>query len=268
MTFKKNNNLIFYTTGDCHGTTTRFQISKIANENFNNFAYIILGDAGFNFYLNENDIKLKNHINKLGCLFYLVRGNHEERPENLPNIKTAFDENVNGEVYYEPEYLNIRYFKDGGNYNIEGHSTLVLGGAYSVDKAYRIANRYPWFSGEQLTAQEMDSIYEDNKDKHFDLILSHTCPFSIMPVDLFLNSINQKTVDNSMEIWLDKIYNNIDFNIWLFGHFHADRIERPFIEMFYTDIATLSSTFERWKNFKEKEELDPMIDYSPFFYYT
>lgn len=40
----------------------------------------------------------------------------------------------NGIVYYEEEYPNILFAKDGVN----NKSVLVIGGAYSINKEYRI----------------------------------------------------------------------------------------------------------------------------------
>jgi 3-oxoacid CoA-transferase subunit A len=94
---------------------------------------IILGDAGFNFYLNKTDWKLKRNTNNTGYTIYCVRGNHEERPENL-KIPLVYDEEVNGLVYCEKEFPNIKYFVDGSSYDIKGYSVLTIGGAYSVDK--------------------------------------------------------------------------------------------------------------------------------------
>ena len=48
-------------------------------------AIIILGDAGFNFFLNKTDDKLKAEVNARGYRFYCVRGNHEARPQGLGN---------------------------------------------------------------------------------------------------------------------------------------------------------------------------------------
>jgi 3-oxoacid CoA-transferase subunit A len=163
-------------------------------------------------------------------------------------------------VMIEPEYPNIRYFIDGGNYIINGYSVLVIGGAYSVDKYYRLARagysaeraleadpkETGWFPSECLTQEEMNTITEKNKGKHFDFVLSHTCPLSWEPNDLFLNFIDQSTVDKSMEQWMDELKDNIDWNIWLFGHFHADRIERPHVEQMYMNYENLDTIWNRW----------------------
>ena len=44
-----------------------------------------------------------------------------------------------GKVWVEEAYPNILFAKDGEIYDIAGMKTIVIGGAYSVDKFYRLA---------------------------------------------------------------------------------------------------------------------------------
>lgn len=252
-------------TGDCHGGMAT--ISRVGNIARNMPQYkpeetgiIILGDCGLNFYLNNTDKKYKKLLNSQGYHIYCVRGNHEERPENIPGMVLIEDENVGNLVWFEEAYPNIRYFVDGNVYNIDNHSVLVLGGAYSIDKWYRLARagysrdeaetanpkKCGWFKDECLTPEEMKVISESCAGKKFDFVLSHTCPLSWEPSDLFLGGIDQTTVDKSMEIWMDDLKNKIDWRIWLFGHYHADRIERPCVEQMYMDYEDLNTIWNRW----------------------
>lgn len=247
----------FLVTGDTHGRVIE-RLSHIENCYApEETAIIILGDAGINFYLNKTDAKNKKAINGAGYLIYCVRGNHEERPENIPTMYQIYDENVEGRVYYEVEYPNIRYLMDGHAYLINKHPALVIGGAYSVDKWYRLS-RFPqdakwtgWFKDEQLTQEEMTDITERFKGKHFDFILTHTCPYSWQPFDLFLSGLDQSTVDNTMERWLDDFRKQVTWNVWLFGHFHDDRAVRPGVEMFYHDIVSIDEIYDTWTSGKE-----------------
>lgn len=243
----------FLLTGDCHGKVFD-RVSKILaseeSENIQEFALIILGDAGLNFWLNKTDIKEKQRIN---MRIYCVRGNHEERPENL-GYEVIFDKEVAGEVYLDPINSEIRYFKDGGVYNIEGYRTLVLGGAYSVDKEYRLQNAAMrgssfsgWYKDEQLNPKEREVILNNVKGESFDLIFSHTAPLSWEPTDLFLGFIDQSKVDKSMESWLEEVKNSVNWGIWCFGHYHADRIERKCVQQFYYGYEYLTDLWKKWK---------------------
>lgn len=225
----------FLITGDCHGKFDRFFNEKLPIGN-----YICLGDFGIDYYLNKTDTRRKYMLQEsLSHAFYLVRGNHEQRPSELPGITTLYDTSVQGEVYVDLEFPNIRYLKDGGEYNIEGHSVLVLGGAYSIDKDYRLMQGQQWFPLEQLSEQERLDISASLKP-HYDIILSHTAPVSKEPVDLFLSFIDQSSVDKSMEYWLEEIHQTVDYNYWFFGHYHADRWQDEKTRIFYNDIILLS----------------------------
>lgn len=260
----------FILTGDTHGMVET-RISNIVRNlaisecglDRSEVAVIILGDAGLNFYLNKTDEKKKKILANYGIRIYCVRGNHEERPENL-GYKLEFDKDVGGDVYIDKVNPEIRYFQDGGIYWIEGHQTLIVGGAYSVDKWWRLRradlteqDNNPkmsgWFSDEQLTEDEKTAIDLVTLNESFDFVLTHTCPIAWEPTDLFLGCIDQSTVDKSMELWMDSLRKHIDWKIWCFGHYHADRLERPGVEQFYNDYEWLDTVWNRWDGNKTFE---------------
>lgn len=233
-------------SGDTHGSLTRFTALKDYEPR--TAAIIILGDVGFNYTAGSQDNYLKNRANSYSNYIYCVRGNHEMRPSDVPTMKEFWDENVGNVVYYEPAYPYIRYFKDGYLYQLGEYRALVIGGAYSVDKYYRLMMKRKWFPNEQLTAEEMNNIYKVYANDKVDFILSHTCPLSWQPTDLFLEGLDQSTVDNSMETWMDAFKDALNWNIWLFGHYHRDRLVRPHVEMLSTDIQKLDEIYKRWND--------------------
>lgn len=235
----------WYISGDTHGQFTRFE-PFIKMDSEEPIGIIILGDAGFNFYLNKTDWRNKRNTAIYNVTFYCVRGNHEERPENISSMIKIYDEEVQGPVYMEPEFPHIKYFCDGAEYRFNGARALVLGGAYSIDKWYRLGalpedttSWTGWFKDEQLTKQEMENIDFLYCGEHFDLILAHTCPLSYQPRELFLSFINQDTVDNTMEKWMEHFVEQVEFKQFLFGHYHADKIINEKARMFYKDIVEL-----------------------------
>ena len=263
----------FIITGDTHGQVdTRLgNIARNVEYEKEQTAVIILGDAGVNFYCNKSEKKKKHQLSKHGMRVYCVRGNHEERPENL-DYEVAWDEDVHGNVYMDPDNANIRYFMDGGEYNINGHSVLTIGGAYSVDKYWRLQRAAAagqsfsgWFKDEQLTPDEMEAIGNKVANKDFDFVFTHTCPFSWEPTDLFLGCVDQSTVETGMELWMDELRKHIGFGVWCFGHFHADRVERPCVEQFYWDYEDMEVIWNRWHGQKTWNN-EWWLDKSPMFY--
>ena len=247
-------------TGDTHAEFSRFK----SLGNMPNTAIIILGDVGANYYLKKKDKYSKQTLASYPFVFYCVRGNHEARPSDIKGMKLTWDEEVSGYVWIEEEYPNIRYFQDWSVYWINDMRTLVIGGAYSVDKFYRLSIGAQWFANEQLTTKEMSDCERMVLARpEFDLVLSHTCPSTFQPTDLFLGCVDQSTVDNSMEVWMDGLAKKLKWDLWLFAHYHADRIELPHVEQFYMEMEPLNDIVARWEKFDKTGELDWWLSISP-----
>ena len=245
-------------SGDCHRDFFRFKYLEYENPEEVNI--IILGDAGVN-YTGKHDHEIKEFIQRLKFNFYLVRGNHEMRPQDVPGMELIFDEKVQGYVYYEPNYPHIRYFKDGGVYFINGRKTLVIGGAYSVDKEYRLATGKRWFENEQLAYEERKEITKIATGQYFNLILSHTCPYRWEPNELFLSFIEQDKVDKTMEYWLDTLVDKTAYGLWMFGHYHGNMAVRPRVHMLYKDVWDLEELYNKWDN-NDVEDIQKSMFYN------
>ena len=268
--------------GDTHGNFNWMMNGCLKEYVPEETAIIILGDAGFDFYLNKTDLRKKEEINSRGYHIYWLRGNHEARPSDVDGYKLIYDQNVNGAVYYDPRFPNLRAFANYGLYDIDGYTCFVIGGAYSVDKHWRLQRigmteetndpkKTGWFNNEQLTKEEMseceDMITRFYKmGKHVDFVFSHTCPIDWQPTDLFLNQVDQSTVDNSMEVWMGALKDEFDWGVWCFGHYHQDRLERPHVEQYYNDLEELKIIQNRWKIYDEDGTLYWWLSKSPNFY--
>ena len=210
----------FYITGDTHGNFNRIDYFCQRFETSKEDILCILGDAGINYYLNKKDYMLKQVLQDMPITFFCIHGNHEERPFN---ISTYITKKWNGgTVYYEEEFPNILFAKDGEIYNINGKSVLVIGGAYSVDKEYRLLKGWSWFKDEQPNKEIVKYIEKQiTKQRHFDIVLTHTCPIETEPRHMFLPFIDQSKVDKTTELLLQRIADWIIFDNWYFGHFHG-----------------------------------------------
>lgn len=257
-------------TGDCHGRVEgRLAHIKETMPEYlpEETAVIILGDVGLNYYLSKHDWKNKHRVSKFGYTVYCLRGNHEDRASNMKNYVFAYDEFVKGYVFYEHAFPLIKYFDDKvAEYEIMGKSVLCIPGAYSVDKWYRLRVDWQWFPEEQLTAEEMATAEKEFSGESYDLVLSHTCPIDWEPNDLFLNGIDQSQVDKTMEVWMSKFKDSINWGIWLFGHYHADRLERPHVEQFYEEVEDLPTILARWEKYDKTGEVDWWIPKARDFY--
>ena len=227
---------MLYITGDTHREFYRLHDIE---KNKNNML-IILGDVGINYYLDERDKKLKEQLNSYNIKLFCVQGNHEERPENISVYKEI--DMFGGKVFVEEEYPNLILAKNGELYDIDNKKVLVIGGAYSVDKNYRITYGHPWFKDEQLSKEEMDNILKKYKGQRIDIVLSHTCPLKYESTEVFMEGIDQSDIDKSMEKFLDKVEESIDYDKWYCGHYHTEK-----------QIDKLEFMFGRIKVFNEDE---------------
>ena len=233
-----------YALGDIHGKwqiVRDFYLTNKIQEKFTKEdTLILLGDAGLNYYFNYRDEDAKQKLGKFPFTYFVIRGNHEERPSvcaaknpGLWHTETFWGNTV----YVENQFPHIKYALDEVSLywipydDHKYYQTLVIPGAYSVDKYYRLQNGWSWFEGEQLTAAEMERGLDliHCFDNEVDLVLSHTCPILFEPTDLFLSFVDQNMVDKTMERYLGKIEYQLQYNTWLWGHYHATR-EYPRIE--------------------------------------
>ena len=224
---------MIYITGDKHTDFRNIFYLCYKNKTKTNDILIVLGDSGINYYSDDKDYLLKDTLKDYPLTFFCIHGNHEEKAENIKTYKTK--KFHNGLVYYEEKYPNILFAKDGEIYNFNNHKVVVIGGAYSVDKYYRLEYGYNWYESEQPTDEikkKVKNLLESMNNK-IDIILSHTCPYKYLPREMFLEGIDQSTVDNSTEYFLDEIENNTTYNKWYCGHYHTDKKIDKLIFMYH-----------------------------------
>lgn len=240
---------MIYITGDTHRDFYRIAMHCYAHETTKDDLMIILGDNGVNFHSRDNDAMLKEQLEKLPITFMLIRGNHDRRPDES-ECERRF---INGDGYsgifmVEPEYPSLLFAVDGNAYQILGKNTVVLGGAYSVDKDWRIKNGQPWFEDEQLSYEERGEIYKSlmwakQHDINIELFLTHTCPYRYIPREVFLGYVDQSSVDDRMEEFFDSLWDLFGKKShWYCGHWHTDKVIDN-VRFMYNDIICLDYVY-------------------------
>lgn len=230
---------MIFITGDTHGSFERIKIfcGKVGTTKED--ILIILGDAGINFSGGERDKAKKEYLEKLPVTLFCIHGNHERRPYNIKTYKEKLWHG--GTVYAEEEYPSLLFAKDGEIFNLNGKKTIVMGGAYSIDKMMRLMFGGGWWPDEQ-PSEEIKQYVESQLDVvnwKVDAVLSHTTPRKYEPTEVFLKGVDQDDVDKSTEDWLDSIENRLDYQKWYCGHYHTekkiDKLEIMFenFDMFY-----------------------------------
>lgn len=237
---------MIYFSGDIHGNPDDIcrtcQVRKIGKGDI----LVLLGDVGANYYGDSRDNYVKAMLNNTGATILCVHGNHEQRPSNIEDYK-LIDWN-GGKVWVEPEYPSVLFARDGDIYTMGKFRYLVIGGAYSIDKYYRLQRGYGWWDDEQPSEETKAYVEKQISENHIDVILSHTCPFKYEPVEAFLSMVDQDTVDDSTEKWLDKIEAIVDYKAWFCGHWHINkRIDR--MHFLFGGVESVDNI---WKSYGSK----------------
>ena len=250
---------MIYITGDTHRNFDRIEYFCDAVGTTKNDLMIILGDAGINYYGIKDDNRFKRHLSEFPITFMLIRGNHESRPDPSWPIRTKATDDYFGTFVVQNEFPSILYAQDGRTYKFrtgEGwKNAFVIGGAYSVDKYYRLGayaagnHALKWFEDEQLSAEEMELVRKNliatlDLGESVDFMMTHTCPHSAEPKDMFLPYVDQSTVDKSTENFLEEIKSileerHVAYDKWYCGHWHTDRVAPDNVRFMFKDILAL-----------------------------
>ncbi len=229
---------MFYITGDTHGDFSRYIPFDAVNRPTEQDTMIVLGDAGLNFDRGWHDKSCKDFVSGFPFTTFCIHGNHEMRPADIPTYNKK--EYCGGMVWYEEEYPNILFAKDGEIYRFGEYSCIAIGGAYSADKPQRLARGWAWFENEQ-PSEEIKAYVESQLAKRgnqIDIVLSHTCPIQYEPVEAFLPNIDQSSVDKTTEEWLGALEQRLEYQRWYCGHYHiSKKVDK--LRFMFQEIDTL-----------------------------
>ena len=213
----------WFITGDKHREFNGVEDFCASAQTTKDDVLIILGDAGVNYDAGAGDLGLKRSLTKYPITLAFVHGNHEMRPWEVPGYKLIDSPFGEGKVWFDEKFPN-QYFFDDGIHTLGDKTALIIGGAYSVDKYYRLMNGHRWFASEQMDEITKKKILDATAGRHFNYVFSHTCATNYIPRDMFLSGLDQGTVDRSMEDFLQTVFNQVTFDKAYCGHWHTDRI--------------------------------------------
>ena len=131
---------MIYITGDTHRDFSRLYKLNESEDDM----LIVLGDAGINYYLNEEDIRFKEYLKKFKLKIFCIRGNHEERLENINTYKDYLSIEVSNPVSVNPinEHGNLETTKENKN-----NHGLGIKSIQAIVKKYNGILNYEWNNG-------------------------------------------------------------------------------------------------------------------------
>jgi len=134
---------------------------------------------------------------------YFCDGNHENHPKLIEATKD------NNEIA-----PNVFYQKRGSVLVLGGIRILFMGGAFSIDKAWRVPGK-DWFPEETISQTDVYNLPETD----IDMVVSHTGPNEfIQGLDTIKEQGQYKDCSTDA---LTYILNKYEPKRWFFGHFHV-----------------------------------------------
>ena len=206
-----------FVTGDTHG---QLDLDKVYKKNWPEQSdltrddyLIVLGDFGLYWYRDKRFDYLQNFWQSRKYTVLWIDGNHECFPliQLLP-----VTEKFGGTVQQDG---NVIHLMRGQIYKIGGYTFFCMGGAKSIDQAYR-TEYINWWKEEEPSYEEqslgLDAL--STSTWTVDFMLTHAAPLLIR---------NQMFPDmhgiSNTEQYLDQIFQRVKFKHWYFGHYHEDK---------------------------------------------
>lgn len=213
--------------GDIHGEFRQL-IYELDRFKIKDSLIICLGDIGLgfnkrNYYFsefNKMQIKLKKNNNNL----LMFRGNHDD-----PDY---FNSELNSD--FNNKYANIILASDYDTIKQNNITSLIVGGAISIDRTLRTLNKTYW--DDEVIHFNDDDFKKIKNEKDISIILTHSSPSNKWP--LSKNNISYYTSmdknlsddDDYNRSLLSNVYdalikNGCNITNWYYGHYHEDHVE-------------------------------------------
>ena len=224
-----------FVTGDLH---LDIDIKKLSFKNWpqsrelnKDDILIICGDAGFTWN-NSKEVKYWcDWLEDRPYTIVSVMGNHE----NYDILRSLPIENWNNAKVHKVRQ-HVMYIENGEIFTLNNQTFFCIGGAHSVDKAYRKEGK-SWWPQEIPSYAEFEYAANNLKEYNYkiDYIISHTAPTHIVK-KLFPYEDASDAVTNFLEKY---ICGFCDFKQHFLGHFHVDRTYENKYNILYNDIIEL-----------------------------
>lgn len=219
---------MIYITGDTHGTIDFDKLCiYFSNRYVSRKDYlIILGDAGIVW-----DSHYKETVNlyeSLGLTVYFIDGNHENF-DLLNSFPIIYSNNA--KMHRISDY--IFHILRGEVLLLNGLSFLCVGGAESIDKAYR-KRGVSWWSQERITEEDISNALSNTSSfmNKVDYVLTH-CITSKICANIF-GFVNDESTNQ-----LNRLSAYIETKHWYFGHYHFDEQLNDVYRCFYRNILQI-----------------------------
>lgn len=217
-------------SGDIHGDFKALVYKCCVQYGMTDTLIIVAGDCGFGFhrpgYYEDLYIQLSTRLAKSNNWLVFVRGNHDNP------------------AYFDGHQVNYKRWKAVPDYSVLkacGHTILCVGGAISVDRAWRRYENYIETGDGKLTpfvywpdekpVYNQERLEAISKAYTIDTVITHTAPsfcelttkqgiqdWVAKDVDLLQDIKAERKVMDDIHAYLKAHSHPLDY--WFYGHFH------------------------------------------------
>jgi len=226
---------MIYVTGDTHGLIDTKKLARdeyIRPEDY----LIIAGDTAMCWDGGKNDAEFLAYWSAKPYTVLWVDGNHENFA--VLNEKPV-EEWHGGKVHRIAG--NVLHLMRGEIFEIEGKTFFAFGGGLSLDKAYRTPY-VSWWPEEEPSVAECEYGMQnlEKRGGKVDYVVTHAAPQALVRT-VFSKVHPLIGAECKCERYLQEIYDKLDFELWICGHYHFDHLFRKekVLEM-YQDVVRLS----------------------------
>ena len=239
--------------GDIHGYLKKLVYMAVEQYKINNASIIICGDFGVGFESKQHlDIEYKKCLPRLedhDITLYAIRGNHDDP-----------------EYFKDPEkynYSRLKFLEDHKVYEIEGRQIYTIGGANSVDYAWRVEwnndpehkrkGRKVWWEDEDLIQLPVEKLSTNTVD----IVVSHEAPLSFSPIISRPEGLDSAQYSRILasRTYLNEVLKAMNMKYWFYGHYHTS-YSGSYNEVLWRCLNELELFMvpDKERNLEEKEE--------------
>jgi hypothetical protein len=223
----------------------------------------LLGDTHGNFtklkryshYLSPNDIVI--HVGDFGvyhkvlfdwerylfpegfpCKLMFIDGNHED-------FGLLYSYPVDKKTGLRPIFKNLYHIPRGTVMEFEGKLFGFLGGAESIDRAFRTEG-LSWWPEERISEEDVELLFKNVGDRQLDYLITHTCTDSFR--EKYFGKLDTKKwklpegwEDTSLLI-MERVVKTLNPKMHIFGHMHRSIRENNLICLNIDEMIELPIT--------------------------
>lgn len=202
--------------GDIHGDYKTLERAIDLAHSSDAKAIIQVGDFGlFSNTAMANEIPFLKVASKSKVPIYFIDGNHDDcdRWVEMTEVTRLWG-----------PMANFHYVPRGTVLEIDGRTIAFMGGAASIDKAWRLESGAHWTEKENISPQEALRLLNNAEGKTIDMFITHCPPNSVVeenfnPRDKLFFGVEMDWVDTN-QLVIEELWHKLGTPMIYSGHMH------------------------------------------------